>query len=73
MISLICGILKYGTDDPILKKKTKKPKTKADHGQGEHTWGSKRGKGREWNGWAFWGIFGCKLVYLEWMGSGALL
>ena len=42
--------LKYGADDPIQKTKTK-PET--DHGQGEQTWGSHWGKGREWDGWAF--------------------
>ena len=30
-------------------------------------------KGKEWDGRAFWGCFGCNLLYLEWMGSGALL
>ena len=24
-------------------------------------------------GWVFWGFFGCKLLYSEWMGSGILL
>ena len=22
------------------------------------------------DGWAFWGFFECKLLYLEWMGKG---
>jgi len=24
-----------------------------------------RGKGMEWDGWAFWGLWGYKLLYLE--------
>ena len=31
------------------------------------------GRGREWDEWAVHGVWGCKLSYLEWMGSGALL
>ena len=27
------------------------------------------GKVREWDGWAFWGLGGCKPLYLEWMGN----
>ena len=50
-----------------------KTKTKTDCGQGEQTWGSQGGKGREWDGWAFGGAVGCKLLYLEWMGNGTLL
>ena len=44
--------LKYGTDI-LLKKKKNKKTPEADHGQGEQTWGSQVGSGREWNGWTF--------------------
>ena len=30
-------------------------------------------EGREWEGWAFGGSGGCKLLYLEQMGTGILL
>ena len=43
-----------------------------DHGQGKQIWGLQGVKGREWDGLAFWGFFGCKLLYLEWMSNGAL-
>ena len=49
----------------ILSKKKKKTATETDHGEGEQTCGSQWGKGREWDGWAFWGFFGCKLLYLK--------
>ena len=29
------------------------------------------GAEREWDGWAV-GVLGCKLLYLEWVGNGAL-
>ena len=54
-------------------KQTNKKTPETDHGQGEQTWGSQEGRGREWDGQAFWGFSGCKLLYLEWMGNGALL
>ena len=28
-----------------------------DQGQKEQIWGSQGGKGREWDGWAFWGVW----------------
>ena len=58
--------LKYGTDDPVYK-------TETVHGQGEQPCGSHGGGRREWDGQAVWGFFGCKLLYLQWMGNGALL
>jgi len=36
--------------------KNNKQKTEIDHSQKNQTWGSQGGKGREWNGWAFWGV-----------------
>ena len=52
-------------------KITNKQKTETDHGQEAQTWVSwGGGKGREWDGWAFWGLGGCKL---EWTGNGILL
>ena len=50
-----------------------KQKTEIDHGQEEQTWSSQVGKGREWDIWAFGGVFGCKLLFLEWIGNGVLL
>ena len=54
MISLICGILSM---EQMILSKNNKQKTETDHGQEEQTWGSQEGdKGREWDGWAFWGM-----------------
>ena len=55
------------------KKQTGNQKNRTDHGQEKQTWDSQAEKGREWDGWAFWGFGGCKLLYLEWMGNGILL
>ena len=57
--------LKYGTDDPIYK-------TETDRCQGEQTCGSQEGEGRECDGWGSLVFLGCKPLYLEWMGKGAL-
>ena len=48
-------------------------KTETDHDQGEQAWGFQggKGKGEEWTG--IWGVFGCKVLYLEQMGNGAPL
>ena len=54
-------------------KQTNRQKAETDHGQEGQTWDSQGGKGREWDGWAFGGILGYKLLYLEWMGNGTLL
>ena len=66
MISLICGI--ENLEQMILSKKTE-----TDHGQGQQTWRYLVGEG-EGVGWiGIWGFFGCKPLYLKWMGNGALL
>ena len=57
--------LKYGTDDPIYKIET-------DHSQGKQTCGSQRKRGGSGMDREF-GLLGCKLLDLEWMGNGALL
>ena len=44
----------------LSKKQTNK--RKQEHGQEEQTWSSQRGKGREWDGWAFWGVFWMQTV-----------
>ena len=58
-------MIHHGTDDPIYT-------TETDHGRGEHTCGSQQGGEREWDGWQF-GVSGYRLLYLKWMGNGALL
>ena len=45
--------------------------TEIDHSQEEQTCGS-QGEGEEWDVQAVW-AFRCKLLYLEWVGNGALL
>ena len=57
--------LKYGTDDPIYKADT-------DQGQEEQTYGFLGAGGREWMERKF-GVGGCKLLHLEWMGNEVLL
>ena len=49
MISLTCGI--WNRKQMILSKNTE-----TDHGLGEQTWGSQRGRRREWDGRAFGGF-----------------
>ena len=47
----------------ILSKITNKQKTETEHGQEEQTWDSRMGvKGREWEGWAFWGFMEIQTV-----------
>ena len=52
-------------------KQTNKEKTETDHGQEEQTWGSQVGKRREWYRCVFWGVFECKLLYLEGWAVGS--
>ena len=65
------AILKYG--QVIQSKNNKQTKHRNRACLEEQTWGSQGTKGREWDGWAFKGFFGWKLLYLKWIGSGALL
>ena len=47
---------------PQHNKQTNK-KIETEFGQEEQTWGSRvGGKGREWEGWAFWGYLGMQTV-----------
>ena len=57
--------LNYGTDDSIYK-------TETDYGQGEQTCAS-QGQGEGSGMDERFGIWGCKLLYVEWMGNGTLL
>ena len=41
----------------MILSKNNKEKTETDHGQEEQTWGSQGEKGKEWEGWAFRGLF----------------
>ena len=52
----------------ILSKKTGR-----DHEQVEHTWGSQRERGGSGMVGHFGAFWGCKLLYLEWMGNVPLL
>ena len=66
MMSLICVI--YNMEQMILSKKKKK--TETDHSHGEQIWGY---HGRKGHGQAFWVFYWMQMLYLEWMGNGALL
>ena len=60
--------LKYGTNGPVYRAET-------DHCQGEQTFGCGGGVGG-WKGSGMdgeFGVGGCKLLHLEWMGNGVLL
>ena len=62
-IIFFCQNQKYGTNDPTCK-------TERDYSQGEQTCGCQRGgSGMD----AEFGVGGCKLLYLEWVGYGVLL
>ena len=56
--------LKYGKNDPIYK-------TETDHSHGEQTCGFQGGSGSGMD--LEFGVGGCKLLHLKWMGNGILL
>ena len=56
--------LKYGTDDPLYKKKQSTPRRADLYSQG-------KGGGSGMDGQ--FGAFKCKLLFLEWVGNGGLL
>ena len=65
MISLSLWILKHSIDDPIYK-------TETDHGQKSRLVVPRGEWGENWMAEQF-GDLDCKLLYLEWIGNGALL
>ena len=59
MVSFICGIWKYGANEPIYKSETLQTEQTCDYQVGGQ---------REWDGLGVWSS-GCKLLYLEWVNK----